>query len=186
MIVTVEDLRARYAKALDRIADATIETLIVELTGIAERYRGIAYESTTSTVRVRGTGTCSLVVPHQKVTALSALVIDGAVADHGAVTVWPEGVLERTVGWPNGAVVDATVTHGYVEPPSDLIAACGEFVRSEALALVSNAPRNTISWTDDSGYSYRESTPDFAAGRPTGWISVDRRLNLLPDFRVPL
>lgn len=186
MITDASTLKHRYPKALDRTDDSEIERLIDEFTEIAERYRGCTFEPTSTTVTLRGSGACQLVVPFSMVTSVDAITIDGVAQNVGDVTLWPEGVLEWSTTWPSGDAITVTVTHGYTTPPDVLVTACGEYVRSEAPFLRTNAPRNTISYTDDSGFSYRESTPDFGAGRPTGWIAVDRRLNQLPDMRVPL
>lgn len=67
-------------------------------------------------------------------------------------------------------------------PPATLLRACREYVRSCALADRSNVPRDVIGQTFDGGYT-RYSTPDKDAGRPTGYLDVDRLLNSLDDFR---
>lgn len=69
--------------------------------------------------------------------------------------------------------------------PYTLIRACREYVRSCALQTKSNMPRDVIGQSFEGTYT-RYSTPDKAAGRPTGWLEVDRLLNSLPDYRIGL
>lgn len=67
--------------------------------------------------------------------------------------------------------------------PEEFLRGCREYVRSCALADQSTVPRDVISQSfGDGGYT-RYSTPDWAAGRPTGYLEVDRILNGLPDRR---
>jgi hypothetical protein len=100
------------------------------------------------------------------------------------MTVWSEmGILERVSGWHGPVVV--TYTHGFSETPPAVLRACREFVRAKALQYTGNQPRNALSYTDDNGYSYRESTADWNAGRPTGLMVVDDALNSLDDYRTP-
>jgi hypothetical protein len=83
------------------------------------------------------------------------------------------------------AVADVVVAydHGYDQPPPLVLRACRQYVRSCALADLSGMPRDVIGQSIDGGYT-RYSTPDKAAGRPTGYLEVDRLLNSLPDLRA--
>jgi hypothetical protein len=79
------------------------------------------------------------------------------------------------------AATGVTVTIGGC--PNTLLRACREYVRSCALADSSNVTRDVIGQSADGGYT-RYSTPDMRAGRPTGYLEVDRLLNSLRDYRV--
>jgi hypothetical protein len=48
----------------------------------------------------------------------------------------------------------------------------------------SSVPRDIIATSAD-GMSTRYSTPDWGAGRATGYLEIDRLLNTLPDYRTP-
>ncbi len=60
--------------------------------------------------------------------------------------------------------------------PSYLIAAATEYVLCVLTARSSGASRNTLAESTETGTT-RYSTPDWAAGRPTGFLEVDRLLN---------
>lgn len=107
--------------------------------------------------------------------------IVGAVDDLDAVVI--------TTGWllePSGLVTEVNLTsdttirylHGADAPPSSLVEACKDYVRSKALERFggNRIGRDVLSVSDGSGASTRYSTPDWAAGRPTGLLDVDRVL----------
>lgn len=68
-------------------------------------------------------------------------------------------------------------------PPKALLRACRQYVRACALSDKSSVPRDVITQADGSGGYTRFSTPDKDAGRPTGYLEVDRLLNSLDDYR---
>lgn len=186
--LTADELRnVRLLEDAERFHDDLLDDLVSEFESLAERYRGVAYESREATATLPGARGVSLVLPHSKVTDVSAVSTDGTAFtsdDLDDMTVWEEqGILERVSGWSGRVVV--TYTHGFTEPPPAVLRACREFVRSKALQHTGNQPRNAISYTDESGFSYRESTADWNAGRPTGLMVVDDALNSLDDYRTP-
>ena len=65
-----------------------------------------------------------------------------------------------------------------------MLDACTEYVLCVLRARASGVSRNTLSEATEAGTT-RYSTPDWSAGRPTGWLEVDRLLNSLPDYRTP-
>ena len=73
--------------------------------------------------------------------------------------------------------------HGLTSQPAALLDACTEYVLSVARSRASGTSRNVLSEATEAGTT-RYSTPDRDAGRPTGWLEVDRLLNTLPDYRV--
>lgn len=83
-----------------------------------------------------------------------------------------------------GAAGRVTVrfTHGEDAPPSALVEACKIFVRQKALEVDNRIGRDVLSTFTMDGGTERFSTPDWDAGRPTGYLDVDRILNSL---RVP-
>lgn len=74
--------------------------------------------------------------------------------------------------------------HGAAKPPHAATEACVAYVRATANQAASGVDRDAISVGYD-GTTTRYSTADWAAGRPTGFLSVDRLLNSLPSHRLP-
>ena len=185
-------LTASSAKSRDtRLADFTdgaVDAQIAAFKEIAESYRGVAFETTTATaVKVPGRSGCKLLTPNVKLIALSAASLDGTALtsdERADVTIWAdEGILERAAGW-SATQVSLTYTHGYASPPAAILDACTEYVLCVLRARASGVSRNTLSEATEAGTT-RYSTPDWSAGRPTGWLEVDRLLNSLPDYRIP-
>lgn len=71
--------------------------------------------------------------------------------------------------------------HGADRPPPSLVEACKDYVRSKALERFggNRVGRDVLSSSDGQGGSIRYATPDWGAGRPTGYLDVDRALNAL-------
>lgn len=188
-LLTPDDLREiEILNNPDRFSDELLAELVAEFEGIVERYRGIALVSRTDIVKVPGTWGCKLLVPYMEVTAAADVSIDGGdELDPEDITVWSNGILERTAGW-SGTQVTLSVTHGYVDAnrPAGCKRACREFVRAKAKESAGEGPRNVSGYTDsDSGYSYRVLTAAWDQGRPTGLSSMDDFVNSLPDLRIP-
>ena len=185
--LTAASAKDRDTRLAD-FADAAVTAQIAAFKEIAEPYRGVPFETTTATaVKVPGQHHCKLLAPHVKLISLTAASLDGTAltSDELAdVTVWGEyGILERTVGW-SATQVSLTYTHGYATTPAAVLDACTEYVLCVLRARQSGVSRNTLSEATDAGTT-RYSTPDWNAGRPTGWLEVDRLLNSLPDYRTP-
>jgi hypothetical protein len=184
-------LDAAAAKARDHRlvgdADDQIEARIAAFEPLAERYTGVAYTPRTATATLRGTSMRTLVLPHVEVSAVSAIAIDGIAFTSGQlaeVTIWTgDGFLERLSAWC-GTKVTVTYTHGYATPPPTVLDACTEYVLSMLRARASGVSRNVLSESTEAGTT-RYSTPDWNAGRPTGWLEVDRLLNSLENRRTP-
>lgn len=172
-----------------RFTDDLLESLVTEFEDVAERYRGVAFTPRTATYTAPGSCGINFELPHRYVTALSAVSFDGVALSTGArnlinIRIEP-GRLERGGGWMSEyVVVSVSYTHGLTAPSAALLRACREYVRATALEHTGNQPRNTISYQGQDGFTYRESTPDWSAGRPTGFLAVDRVLNSLRDYRM--
>lgn len=65
-----------------------------------------------------------------------------------------------------------------------LRSACTEYVAAVLTSRRSGTSRDVVAQSIDGSWT-RYSTPDMAAGRPTGWTEVDRLLNTLADYRLP-
>lgn len=72
----------------------------------------------------------------------------------------------------------------YTTAPETLKRACAVYVEAVANATRSGTSRDVIAQSMDGSWT-RFSTPDWSAGRPSGWTEVDRLLNSLPDYRIP-
>lgn len=112
-----------------------------------------------------------------------------AVADLSVWTFSPYGLLYSETsgvsGWAVGEAVTIAYEYGLSEPPPALQRACREYVRAVLLRETSGVDRDVISQSFE-GMVTRYSTPDASAGRPTGYVEIDRLLNSLPDHRVPI
>ena len=177
------------AEAVDRdnrlasMASAAIEAEVAAFESIAERYRGVAFTPRTATAVLAGSRPGALVLPDPMVISVESISIDGIVVDDDEPVVWPDGRITRPSGW-TGTQIEVTYTHGYQAPPAELLSACTEYVLCVLKAKASGMSRNTLTEAFEGGTT-RYSTPDWSAGRPTGWLEVDRLLNSLPDHRTP-
>lgn len=188
-LLTPDDLREiQILDNPDRFSDELLAELVAEFEGIVERYRGIALMSRTDIIKVRGVAGCQLLTYRSEVTEVADVSIDGGdEIDPEDITVWSNGILERTAGW-SGKQVTLSVTHGYTDAnrPAGCKRACREFVRAKAKESAGEGPRNVSGYTDsDSGYSYRVLTAAWDQGRPTGLSAMDDFVNSLPDMRIP-
>lgn len=72
----------------------------------------------------------------------------------------------------------------YETPPETILRACAEYVTHVVTSQRSGTSRDVIAQSIEGTWT-RYGTPDWSAGRPTGWNEVDRLLNSLPDYRCP-
>lgn len=184
--VTADEVRERSSSLPSAVTDADIERCVVEFKEIAERYRGVAYEPTEVTETVVRPHDGLLLLSWPKVRSITSLTADDVVLVDG--TDWTLDATSAAVYYYGGyAGFSSTVVvyeHGYDEPPALLVRACVEYVQRTLSADNAGTSRDIISQTYDGGFT-RYSTPDWDAGRPTGWLEVDRLLNSLEDERVP-
>lgn len=186
--LSASDLRSTVD--LSGALDEALDGMVAEFESLAERYRGVAYtpRETTETVPV---GPCRQVVLSwplvRSVTAVTWRQNDTTTAldaDGLAALVVDGSEIGPIPGYADTATV--TYTHGYDSPPAGVLRACRLYVRHEWLAEQAPNTGNTyMSYNADVGVTERVSTADWSAGRPTGWLDVDRLLNALPDHRVP-
>jgi hypothetical protein len=179
---TPDELRARVPVLDDpNIEDEHLEDLVAEFEDIAERYTGVAYlpRETTETADLCHGRVFFPMWP--QITEVTEITVDAA-----AVTTEYTFTNGRTLdlGGYHTGVLSVTYTHGFSEPPRAILRACREYVRSCALADRSSIPRDAYLQNGD-GITFRLSTPDWAAGRPTGFIEVDRLLNSVDSYRIP-
>lgn len=94
-----------------------------------------------------------------------------------------DGRLYDSLGSPIGWVGSWPLTVGYVygetAPPAALVDACKDYVRARLLSDGNRMARDTLRQTDPAGITEQFSTPDWKAGRPTGYLTVDNALNAI-------
>lgn len=171
----------------DRFTDADLAGLVAEFEGTAERYRGCAFTTRevvgeVHTLDLPGT---SLVLRHPLVQEVTALALDGTDLEGDQVLGSASGILTYASGFGVGSVT-VSYSHGHETPPAGVLRACRLYVWREAMAEDNpNTGNSYVTSNPQLGIVERSSTADFAAGRPTGWLDVDRLLNGLPDHRTP-
>jgi hypothetical protein len=162
---------------------AAIEAQVASFEPIAEGYRGIAY-TPRDRVQTFMVESCDrLVLDRKRIRSVTSVTVDGVALSATRIKLDPAGVL-HIIGAVSGLVV-ATYSHGYDSPPPLVLDACTEYVFCVLTGRASGVSRNTLSVGTEAGTT-RYSTPDWNAGRPTGWLDVDRLLNDLADERVGL
>lgn len=181
--MTADDLRERVPALADTsIEDEWLEDLVEEFEDIAERYLGVAYEERTETETFDLCRSSIVVLKWAQVSEISAITVDDTAVDSDAYSFTDAYSLRFP--WPQSGVLSVSYTHGFAAPTKPILRACREYVRACALADRSRVPRDAYA-SDVEGVTYRLSTPDFGAGRPTGFIEVDRLLNSVTSYRVP-
>lgn len=182
---------------VDQFSDTLINDLVSEFEAVAEDYRGAAFTPRTETETVTfGNGLVPLgglatvVLKWPLVRTVTSVTADATVVPAASYSV---DVRNGTLRWlsVSGASVNifgvgsvvVVYDHGYTTPPPIVLRACRQYVRACALSDTSGVPRDVIGQSIEGVYT-RYSTPDKAAGRPTGWLEVDRLLNSLPDYRA--
>lgn len=190
-----DDLRSvRGLESSDAYPDDVLASYVAEFEGIAEMYRGVAFTPRTAVETVSGAGApvslFTVLLSWPKVRAVTSVALDGDAVDTDLYRLTDLGAVYASAGL-YGTTVVVTYSHGYDLPSTgwlgaeNLLNACKQYVRSCAKRDESGVARDTLSIATGDGGTIRYSTPDPAAGRPTGYLDVDRLLNLLPDYRHP-
>lgn len=182
--LTPAEVRERRPQLADDTiyGDDELASLVAEFEEIAETYAGVAFTPREATAVVLGPA-FSVVLHHWPVRSITSVIVDGAEGDPASYLLYTER------GWlmngPLGAASELVVTysHGYDAPPADLLRACAEYVRATAMADRSGQSRDVVMQSFDGGMT-RYSSPNWAAGRPTGFLEVDRLLARVRENRV--
>lgn len=165
--------------------DADLDALVSEFEEIAEQYRGVAYVSRTATeIHTSHTVSSVLVLRHPKATAVTSITVNGTALDSTLYRLETETGIVRYDGvFSNYYPATVVYTHGFAAVPERLQRAAARYVAAVLRSEESGTSRDVLSQSFDGG-STRYATPDAAAGRPTGWLEVDRLLNSLDDYRT--
>lgn len=179
-ILTPEQVEARGVD-LDGARPDQVAGLVARFEDLVYRARGyrLAPTSATATRRARW-GVVEL--PH--VPIISAEIPQG---DD------PPRVLDlddtaRRLGRLQGVgygLVTIDYVHGLAVSPEAALDACALFVGRSLATERSGTSRDVLSQSFDGGTT-RYSTPDWSAGRWTGWLDVDQAVNEMPDMRMAL
>lgn len=185
--LTADALRSTPALADEgKFLDADLEGYVAEFEDIAERYRGAAFISRSASESYALDITTDRLKVEQKVISITTFTIDGVAQVAGTdYDLYKDvGLIVMSGKLAKGVDIVLVYTYGYATTPATITAACREYVRSVALQRSLNKTREVISTSVD-GTFVRYSTPDWDAGRPTGFMEVDRLLNSAPDHRIP-
>lgn len=178
----VRDRQPRVADLGDA-SDAEITRLVSEFEVIAEEFCGIGY--TTRAVTDEFTRPGFLVVLRTPpVVSITSFTVDGTAGTVADI------VLDKLTGeiinggWQGSDVLSVTYQAGVATVTEPLLRACAEYVRCCLSSDRSGQSRDVIAQSFDGGIT-RYSTPDWAKGRPTGWLEVDRLLVSVGKRRAP-
>jgi hypothetical protein len=186
--MTVATLRSRVS-TLDnsKYDDADLAEYIAEFESMVEDYRGVAFtpREATETVDIPAGGASRVVLDWPMVRSITSVTIDGVSVAPSVFRLADDGAVEVVDGQSpfSGTSLTVVYQHGYDSPSTTLLRACREYVRIVAVADRSSVPRDIISTTAE-GMSTRYSTPDMDHGRVTGYLEVDRLINLQPSHRL--
>lgn len=184
---TATALRLRVpVLASDRFTDTELDDYIAEFEELVENYRGVAFEprTATETVDLPDSGATGIVLDWPQVRSITSVVVDGDTVDDETYRLDSSGRLvpDGTATVFTGTTLTVTYSHGLTEPGPALLRACREYVRATALADRSNVGRDVIRQSAGE-MTTQYSTPNPAEGRPTGFLEVDRLINLQPNYR---
>lgn len=185
--LSVPDMRGFHGLSNLSFSAEALRAACSAFEDIAERYCGRAFVPRYRSETVRGSGTVRVLLdrhPVRSIVSASAVDLAGVVTPFD-VTYWQVDGTGMVV--TDGDVLtsasygEANLTiryiHGEPGPTSELRAMCGVWVARQMLVERSQVPRDALSVTSPDGFSTRYSTPDWAAGRPTGILEVDAVLN---------
>ena len=179
---TVDEVRERWAhRHLDsgKYPDPVLQELIDEFAGIAERARGVAFDPRTTTeIHTLAERVRSVELMWPFVSAVSTVSLDGVTVDG------PHSVTDadRLVGPFGCGDLSVTYTHG-IETPAAIRRACMLYVYREAVAERGGGQNPAVQRNPELGALELQRTPNWSAGRFTGWPDVDRLLNSVDDHR---
>lgn len=177
---------AATAKAADsrlaNVDDAVIVRFVAEFEPIAERYLGCAQTPRSGATYTGWTDRCGVLeLPHVQVTACTLVDADSS----AAVTV---DHIDQRIGRVYANAVGrltATYTHGLASVSPGVQEACLEYVLRRSQNNNQTQSRDVLSQAYE-GATTRYSTPDWSAGRPTGYLQVDSLLNAERNYRISL
>lgn len=163
-------------------SDAELDRLVSEFESIAERFRGVAFVPRTRT-EVFTYPSSVVLLGSQPLRSITSFTVDGVAGTVANLTVDTSTGKIADGGWYGSKTLSVTYSHGLDSPDANILRACAEYCRAVAFSDRSGQGRDVISQSFDGGVT-RYSTPDFARGRPTGYLEVDRLLTSVRDYRT--
>lgn len=136
-------------------------------------------------LRIRNHGARTVILDDPVIQEITACTLDG-VAQEIVIDDdrFQAGILHVEAGLACGRWQFEYV-HGFDPTPAEIVRACDLYIRHEAMSDVEARTSNAFARLNpDGGLIERLSTADFAAGRYTGWIDVDRILGAFEAPRV--
>mgnify|MGYP007100046968 FL=1 len=187
-ILTAAEVRekaARYMALPDtEYPDSDIDDLVSEFREVFIDYRGVA-PTPTETTEVVTSRTSKLILRWPEVTTLTSVTVNGTELDADTLTLDSStGIVTYSGSFSPSYPATVVYVHGLAVVPGILQRATVRYVCAVLKSEASGTGRDVLTQNID-GATTRYSTPDKAAGRPTGWLEVDRLLNSLTDYRVP-
>lgn len=187
-IVTLNELRSLPGlESSAKVSSDLLRELRDEFTDRAEDYCGTSFVPRYRRDVIKGSGSVNLLLSRTfPTTILSASSTDtsGTVTaftvtnwdpqDSGLLVTDGDAFTSTTYGERNLSVA---YEYGLTSCPPAIKRACKDYVRAKALEQGSRVGRDLIRETSPDGFSQQWSTPDPAAGRPTGLLDVDAALN---------
>lgn len=176
--LTAAEVQALVPALVDT-PDATLDRHIAKFEEVAERYLGVAYQARSGVTYTDTPRGLWLELPHEQVTAVASIVD----ADGNAYTHTQLDTARGRVKVSAGVPLTVTYTHGFTAPTTLLEDACAQYVHRKVAVAASGTSRDVLSQQFDGGTT-RYATPDWNAGRPTGFLDVDADLNSMKHNRV--
>lgn len=181
-----------------KYADAAIQAEAARIAELFANVCGVAFEPTTTTVVLDGSGRDILFLPHRRVRAVTSVETrDGATwtafdADALAdlVVLSSDALLREALGvWPLGRQnVRVTYTHGYESVPAEIARAALRLAASPMGLIASNTPDGATMIESDAGTftvaTAGQARNPFSLRAITGLPSVDEVLYRYAE-RVP-
>lgn len=188
---TIVELRAMPGMSSpDQYPTARLALARDEYADIVESYRGVSFVPRLAVETFRGVGQTSHLLSMLPVRTIRSVTVDAVAIDPVDYAVGSYGLLwSDTVAFTytqgSGENVTVAYEHGEDGPPEVLRHGCREYVRAVCKRETSGVDRDIIRQSVE-GMSMQYSTPDFARGRPTGYLEVDRLINSVADGRMPV
>lgn len=162
-----------------RYPDALLAEVRDEITDYVERAASVAFVPMWGKENHIGDGTNLLVLRTNQVREVKSVAIRDVAQSVSDFELLNGDRLHRLSGVAFTTLypVEITFEHGHDAPPTRLVREVKKAVRSELLARGAQAPTNALWEQTADGLTVRYSTPDWAAGRFTGTLTLDAAIH---------
>jgi len=177
---TLASLRAE-AKLDDvsRFPDWLLAEVRDEVTSYVEEAANVAFVPSFASESHIGDDSNNLVLRTNQARSIVAISVDGVAQSLTNFELLAGDQLHGKSGFPflNREPVVVKLEHGHDRPPTRLVREIKKAIRSELLSRGAQAPRDLLWEQTADGNTVRYSTPDWAAGRYTGTMSLDTAIH---------